>query len=176
MPTWAVKAWRLSSSRSTYPLSFFPLHLRVFQQSPSPKVMKECIKLSWLQLLKEAMAIGVLLLLMIPDTSVLTCSDLCSQRAECMGLWIGPLSHILRNSSDESRSLESVKGLLRERRNQNNSIAAVIIEPTENGTGLTASDSFLKELHSLAKESEAALIVDERNSGCAVSGKGFWQY
>jgi len=31
-------------------------------------------------------------------------------------------------------------------------------------------------LHSLAKESGAALIVDETNTGCGASGKGFWQY
>jgi len=31
-------------------------------------------------------------------------------------------------------------------------------------------------LSSLAKESGAALIVDETNTGCGASGKGFWQY
>ena len=28
----------------------------------------------------------------------------------------------------------------------------------------------------MAKDYEAALIVDESNTGCGASGKGFWQY
>jgi len=41
---------------------------------------------------------------------------------------------------------------------------------------LTASDNFLKELYSISREHEAALIIDERHTGCGYSGKSFWQY
>jgi len=34
----------------------------------------------------------------------------------------------------------------------------------------------MKELVSLAKEAEAALIVDEAGTGVGASGEGFWQY
>ena len=34
----------------------------------------------------------------------------------------------------------------------------------------------MKELASLAKDNEAALIIDERNSGCGATGRGFWAY
>jgi 4-aminobutyrate aminotransferase/(S)-3-amino-2-methylpropionate transaminase len=59
---------------------------------------------------------------------------------------------------------------------KSNKVSAVVIEPTNWQTGLTASDSFISELSKLSKEFGAALIVDETNTGCGASGKGFWQY
>ena len=34
----------------------------------------------------------------------------------------------------------------------------------------------MSDLASLARENDAALIVDETNTCCGASGKGFWQY
>ena len=38
------------------------------------------------------------------------------------------------------------------------------------------SDDFINQLGSIARENNAALIVDETNTGCGASGKGFFQY
>lgn len=38
------------------------------------------------------------------------------------------------------------------------------------------SDNFINEISSLARDNEAALIVDERNTGCGATGRGFWAY
>ena len=51
-----------------------------------------------------------------------------------------------------------------------------MIEPTNAQTGYTASDSFISELASLARENDAALVVDETNTCLGATGKGFWQY
>jgi len=40
-------------------------------------------------------------------------------------------------------------------------VAAIVIEPTNYKTGHVASDSFMQELVRIARESDAALIVDE---------------
>jgi len=42
-------------------------------------------------------------------------------------------------------------------------------------TGHSVSDKFLSQLKAVAASNEAALIVDETNTGCGASGKGFWQ-
>ena len=34
----------------------------------------------------------------------------------------------------------------------------------------------MNDLASLARENDAALVVDETNTCCGASGKGFWQY
>ena len=76
----------------------------------------------------------------------------------------------------ESQSLSSVKNALDNKRRDGHPVAALVIEPTNSATGHTVSDSFISQLGSLAKDYEAALIVDETNTGCGASGKGFWQY
>lgn len=50
-------------------------------------------------------------------------------------------------------------------------MASIVIEPIH---GL--SDRFIDDIGSIAKDYETALIVDERNTGCAGSGRGFWAY
>lgn len=77
---------------------------------------------------------------------------------------------------EESQSLESIRQAIRAKRNENNPVSSVIVEPTSYYLGTTFSDSYLNELYGIAKENEAALIIDERNTGCGASGKGFWQY
>lgn len=51
-----------------------------------------------------------------------------------------------------------------------------MIEPTASQSGHSASDSFLMQLHAVAHENGAALIVDETNTGAGASGCGFWRY
>jgi acetylornithine/succinyldiaminopimelate/putrescine aminotransferase len=76
---------------------------------------------------------------------------------------------VLEYPSNEEQSLEEARKTLK-----SNKISAVVIEPTNWQTGLVASDSYIIELGKLAKESGAALIVDETNTGCGASGKSFW--
>ena len=76
---------------------------------------------------------------------------------------------------DESQVLESVRNQCKERRSTRAPIAAVVVEPTQQSTGLSASTEFIKSLHSIASDFEAALVVDETASGCYAAGKGrFW--
>lgn len=51
-----------------------------------------------------------------------------------------------------------------------------MIEPTNYQSGYVASDSFMNELWGIARDSQAALIVDEQATGCGATGQGFWQY
>lgn len=69
-----------------------------------------------------------------------------------------------------------MKQALDQKRAAGQPVAAIIIEPTNSAWGHVASNSFIEQLGRLAKGYEAALIVDETNTGCAASGKGFWQY
>ena len=72
--------------------------------------------------------------------------------------------------------MSQVKAALENRCDGNKPVAAIVIEPTNAQTGYTASDSFISELASLARDRDAALIVDESNTCCGATGKGFWQY
>ena len=80
------------------------------------------------------------------------------------------------NSTQESQILDSIRSAISAKRNESSPVAAIVIEPTNYQSGYVASDSFMKELVSIARDSQAALIVDEQASGCGASGKGFWQY
>lgn len=62
-----------------------------------------------------------------------------------------------------------------DKRSSGKPVSAVLIEPTQQQTGYVASDDFLTQLRKVAHENEAALVVDETSTGCAASGKGFWQ-
>jgi len=79
-----------------------------------------------------------------------------------------------RAASEEEQSLSAVKKALDAKRAQGNPVGAVIIEPTNSGRGHSVSVSFVEQLKRLAHDYEAALILDETNSGCGASGKGFW--
>lgn len=54
-------------------------------------------------------------------------------------------------------------------------MAAIVIEPTNYQSGYVASTNFMTELVRIARESEAALIVDEQATCCGSTGEGFWQ-
>lgn len=79
-------------------------------------------------------------------------------------------------TQDGSKTLEEVKSLLRASRENGKPVAAVVVEPTNWQTGHVAGDDFIRQLRSVAHEAEAALVVDETNTGCGATGKGFWQY
>ena len=72
--------------------------------------------------------------------------------------------------------LSSVKSALAEKCDGSKPIAAIVIEPTNAKTGHVASSGFMNDLASLAKQHDAALIIDETNTCCGASGKGFWQH
>ena len=72
--------------------------------------------------------------------------------------------------------MEQVRSIVGEKAGSDSPIAAVVIEPTQQSTGYTASDNFIAALKSIATDFEAALVVDETSTGCGASGKGFWQY
>ena len=61
-------------------------------------------------------------------------------------------------------------------KSSNKPVAAVVVSPVQCGTGYVASDNFLRELRSLAKDNETALIVDETYTNCGATGRGFWAY
>lgn len=61
-------------------------------------------------------------------------------------------------------------------RNAGKPVAAVVIEPLQSTTGSVASERFLKELRSVTKDNEAALIVDATETGAGATGKSFWGF
>lgn len=94
-----------------------------------------------------------------------------------MSLQLGwPSVKYPENESQEAQILESIRSAIGRKREESCPVAAVVIEPTNYQSGYVASDNFMRELARLARESDAALIVDEQATGCGASGKGFWQY
>ena len=80
------------------------------------------------------------------------------------------------SQAEAEQSLSAVKQALDERRAAGNPVAAIVVEPTNQSHGHVAPNDFISQLHSLARDYDAALIVDEQNTGCGASGQGFWQY
>lgn len=78
-----------------------------------------------------------------------------------------------KNAAEEERALEGVRQALQ---GSELPVAAIVIEPTAAQTGHSVSSSFLAQLHTLAGENGAALIVDETNTGAGATGAGFWQH
>ena len=54
--------------------------------------------------------------------------------------------------------------------------AAILVEPTQQSTGNTVSDSFINSLNGIASDFDASLVVDETGTAAGASGKGFFQY
>jgi len=73
-------------------------------------------------------------------------------------------------TSDE-QTLDEVRTNLR-----NGNVAAVMLEPVNWQTGAVISSKLINQIGELAHESDAALIVDETNTGCGATGNGFWAY
>ena len=76
----------------------------------------------------------------------------------------------------EASVLDDVNTTLRSQKQAGKPVAAVVIEPMQSTSGQTASDRFLKELRSVTKDNEAALIIDATETGCGATGKGFWGF
>ena len=68
-----------------------------------------------------------------------------------------------------------MRSTLQSKREASSPVAAILIEPTNAQSGHVASAGFIRELMKLARENDAALIVDEQGTGCGASGAGFWQ-
>ena len=73
-------------------------------------------------------------------------------------------------TSDE-QTLDEVRSALMQ-----GDIAAVMMEPVNWQTGAVVSSNLINQIGQLAHESDAALIVDETNTGCGATGNGFWAY
>ena len=78
------------------------------------------------------------------------------------------------NAGREGQILESIRNAVRQKREGSSPVAAIVIEPTNAQSGYVASANFMKELLSISREAQAALIVDEQSTGCGASGAGFW--
>jgi 4-aminobutyrate aminotransferase-like enzyme len=70
----------------------------------------------------------------------------------------------------EEQTLERVRSAV------NGDVAAIMVEPVNWQTGEQMSDSLISQIGKIAHENEAALIVDETNTGCGATGRGFWAY
>ena len=78
--------------------------------------------------------------------------------------------------ANEASVLDDVSSTLKSQKNAGKPVAAVVIEPMQSTTGHAVSERFLKELRSVTKDNEAALIVDANDTGCGATGKGFWGF
>ena len=93
-----------------------------------------------------------------------------------MSLQLGwPSIRYPESSTQESEILDEVRSTLQSKREASSPVAAILIEPTNAQSGHVASAGFIRELMKLARENDAALIVDEQGTGCGASGAGFWQ-
>jgi 4-aminobutyrate aminotransferase-like enzyme len=78
--------------------------------------------------------------------------------------------------ANEASILDDVSTTLRSQKSSGKPVAAVVIEPMQSTTGHAVSERFLKELRSVTKDNEAALIIDANETGCGATGKGFWGF
>lgn len=69
------------------------------------------------------------------------------------------------------KTLDEVRAALK-----SGKIAAVMIEPVSWSTGAVLDSTVINQIGRLAHEFDAALIVDETNTGGGATGKGFWAY
>jgi len=69
------------------------------------------------------------------------------------------------------KALDEVRAALK-----SGNIAAVMIEPVNWSTGVVLDSTVINQIGRLAHEFDAALIVDETNTGGGATGKGFWAY
>ncbi|XP_077980405.1 4-aminobutyrate aminotransferase, mitochondrial-like [Glandiceps talaboti] len=80
------------------------------------------------------------------------------------------------NKAEEQRCLEKVRRLVEEYNSRGNNVAGVIVEPIQSEGGDNhASNEFFHSLQKICKEYGMAFIVDEVQTGCAVTGK-FWAH
>jgi len=93
-----------------------------------------------------------------------------------MSLQLGwPSVQYPESAAQEAEILEGIRSAIAQKHDDSSPVAAIVIEPTNYQSGYVASANFMNELGSIARESEAALIVDEQATCCGATGEGFWQ-
>jgi 4-aminobutyrate aminotransferase-like enzyme len=85
-----------------------------------------------------------------------------------MSLSMGwPVLNYPQGESDE-QVLDNVRSAL------SNDVAVVVLEPVHWQSGRQMSSDLVNQIGRLAHEHEALLVVDETNTGCGATGRGFW--
>ena len=79
------------------------------------------------------------------------------------------------SEAEEAHALESVRNTM-EMMTGSFPVAAIVIEPTQQSTGYSASPDFIAALRRIANDFDAAIVIDETNTCAGASGKGFWQH
>lgn len=79
-------------------------------------------------------------------------------------------------AGSESQTLDSILKAMKEGKDNNTPVGAVVIEPFQSTTGHQASEQFFSDLSSLAKDNQSALIVDATESGFTSNKHGVWGY
>merc|ERR1712227_934565 len=80
------------------------------------------------------------------------------------------------NAAAEQRSLEQVRSIIKERKEQGRPVAGLIIEPIQSeGGDRSASDEFYRTLRQICLDEQVYFICDEVQTGGGVSGK-WWAH
>jgi len=80
------------------------------------------------------------------------------------------------NTAAEQRSLEQVRSIIKERKEQGRPVAGLIIEPIQSeGGDRSASDEFYRTLRQICLDEQVYFICDEVQTGGGVSGK-WWAH
>ncbi len=82
---------------------------------------------------------------------------------------LAPNEH--HNAAEEEKSLESVRKIIRERRDQGKDVGAIIIEPISSYNNRVATPNFYRKLRLIALENEIPFVVDETRTGVGITGK-----
>ncbi|XP_050393587.1 4-aminobutyrate aminotransferase, mitochondrial isoform X2 [Patella vulgata] len=88
-----------------------------------------------------------------------------------------PLDEFVReNREEEDRCLNTVRELFEKWRLKGNPVAGIAVEPVQcEGGDNHATPYFFQGLQDIAKENDAALLIDEVQTGCGSTGK-FWAH
>jgi len=88
-----------------------------------------------------------------------------------------PLSdHVQENVAEETRCLKEVERLIEEKAEEGQTVAGVVIEPIQGEGGDNwASPSFFKQLQAICKKRDILFMVDEVQTGVAITGK-MWAF
>jgi len=84
--------------------------------------------------------------------------------------------HVAENKATEQATLDQVRRIIHERRDEGRPVAGMIIEPIQaEGGDRSATDDFYRNLRQLALEENVYFICDEVQTGGGVSGK-WWAH
>lgn len=79
-----------------------------------------------------------------------------------------PVLNYPANGTSDEQVLDSVRKAI------TNDVAVVLVEPVNWQSGNQMSGSLISQIGRIAHEHDALLVVDETNTGCGATGKGFW--